>query len=161
MSKRVDVKNSGTRRPWQFWTRFIIRMPDGSVYLDRLRIIQTPFFGIMLHKFTGPDAEPYLHDHPWSFISIVLRGGYWEMRRNNHTYTADPKHIRFFNFKRKDDAHFIFALDRRPTWTLIIHGRRLRTWGFYVPRLHDPPNQTWVEFERWEDFKEKNLKVAS
>lgn len=153
MTKRVELENSGKRKPWQFMTRFKIHTADGRLYLDRLRIIQTPFFGIMLHKFMLPDSDPYVHDHPWSFISIVLRGGYWEMRRNKHDYTMNPKHVRFINIKRRDDAHFVYQLDRVPTWTLVIHGRRRRTWGFYVPTTM-PPNQTWVEFENWETFKE-------
>jgi hypothetical protein len=157
MVNRSNLEQSGTRRPWQFMERFTIKMPDGSIYLDRLRIIQTPFFGIMLHKFTGPDAEPYLHDHPWSFFSIVLRGGYREMRRNNHTYTADPKRVRFFNFMSKHDAHFIYQLDRNPTWTLVIHGRRRRTWGFYIPTTH-PPDQTWIEFQNMDEYKASHLK---
>lgn len=154
MLKRSNIENSGTRRPWQFMKHFIIRMPDGSIYLDRLRIISTPYFGILLHKFTGPDAEPYLHDHPWSFISIVLRGGYVEVLRNNHDRTAKTRHVRFFNFKRKDDAHFICQLDRNPTWTLILHGRRQRTWGFYIYN-HDPAkSEMFVNFENWEQYKE-------
>lgn len=155
MVNRVNLENTGKRNPWQFMNRFIIRMPDGSIYLDRLRIISTPYFGIMLHKFTGPDAEPYLHDHPWSFISIILRGGYSERFRNNMDRSISERHIRFFNFKRKDDAHYIYALDRNPSWSLVIHGRRLRTWGFYVP---DEKNlsETFVEFESWEEWKSQN-----
>ena len=35
--------------------------------------------GFVLHKFTaadGPDAD--FHDHPWGFITTILRGGYRE-----------------------------------------------------------------------------------
>jgi hypothetical protein len=35
-----------------------------------------------LHKFYSGDDHRDLHDHPWSFQSIILRGGYWEHRAN-------------------------------------------------------------------------------
>ena len=50
----------------------------GDPYLDRLRIIQTPWFGLYLHHIHRPDREPDPHDHPWWFASLVLTGWYEE-----------------------------------------------------------------------------------
>lgn len=33
-----------------------------------------------LHNIVTPDLDREMHNHPWSFISIVLRGGYIERR---------------------------------------------------------------------------------
>lgn len=37
------------------------------------------FLKIYLHKFMRSDEDRALHDHPWSFLSIILRGGYFEI----------------------------------------------------------------------------------
>lgn len=35
-------------------------------------------FGAYLHHIDRPDPGFDLHDHPWPFVSIILRGGYTE-----------------------------------------------------------------------------------
>lgn len=56
---------------------------DPDPYLDRLRLVQTPLFGLYLHHIHRPDREPDPHDHPWWFASLVLTGprredwGFW------------------------------------------------------------------------------------
>jgi hypothetical protein len=49
------------------------------------RAINTRFGGVKLHHILRSDDDRDLHDHPWSFLSIVLKGGYWE-----HTPTDCP-----------------------------------------------------------------------
>ena len=34
-------------------------------------------FNITVHKVLVSD-EPTLHDHPWNWGAIILKGGYWE-----------------------------------------------------------------------------------
>jgi hypothetical protein len=57
---------------------------DGSdPYLTRWVILKVKWIGLYFHKFHRSDAED-LHNHPWSFISIILWRGY-----NEQTFTAD------------------------------------------------------------------------
>ena len=35
-------------------------------------------FNIFLHKFLQGDPDE-LHDHPWPYLTIILKGGYWEV----------------------------------------------------------------------------------
>jgi hypothetical protein len=156
-NQRVNKDQSGKRKPWQFMNKFVVTKSDGDPYLIRWRIIQTPFFSLYLHKFLAGDSDPYVHDHPWTFLSIILRGGYTEVRRNNHTRRLHKRHIRHVNLMRRDDAHYIERLDRVPSWSLLFVGRRRRTWGFYVPQGIE---EIFVEFENWEDWKfQEDLKV--
>lgn len=149
---------AGKGARWQFMSRFNIKR-GSDTYMERLRVIQTPLFGIYLHKFLRPDYDQFAHDHPWTFLSIVLRGGYTEMRRDKYTGELVPRKVggwRRFNLMRRDDAHFISELSRTPTWSLVFVGRRKRSWGFYVPdgALTDrkPLIHVWVEFDQWEKF---------
>jgi hypothetical protein len=88
--------------------------------------------GIALHRMDGPDARDTLHDHPFSFVSVVLRGGYVERRLDPRTMTVDGRTVEHVNRVRAGiDAHAICELLRVPTWTLLFIGRPRRTWGFW------------------------------
>lgn len=65
---------------WAVWQWCDIPSQDnpGQVYLRRLRLVQTPWFSVMLHWINEPDVGRYAHDHPWTFYSFILRGNYRE-----------------------------------------------------------------------------------
>ncbi|CAB4203506.1 hypothetical protein UFOVP1382_122 [uncultured Caudovirales phage] len=48
-------------------------------YMDRW-VWQTRWFTVRLHHIQRPDADVELHDHPWSFFSLILKGWYEEER---------------------------------------------------------------------------------
>lgn len=106
---------------------------DDELYLTRWRIISTPMASLYLHRIGTPDSRPTLHDHPWSFVSIILKGGYTEMRLDKHDHTTRRRFVRFVNVMRRDDAHYIERLHGGPVWSLLFVGRRRRTWGYWRP----------------------------
>jgi hypothetical protein len=110
---------------WAFMRRRKIGTDD-DVYLDRVYVIQTPWFGIMFHRIFRPDNQRDLHDHPWSFLSFVLRGSYVEDTPNG------LRRVRWWNWKRAEDRHSIREVSRRPVWTLVFTGPKRRTWGFWI-----------------------------
>lgn len=63
---------------WEFNTYEAIGSPD--VYLRRWCIVKGPLFSIRIHQFLRDDHDVF-HDHPWSFVTLILKGGYWEDRR--------------------------------------------------------------------------------
>lgn len=133
---------------WAFMERFEIPDLDNPErnYLTRWRLIQTPWFGIYLHRMDGPDSRPTLHDHPWPFISFILRGGYDERVRTEPDETgfwrAYLRPVRWINVKSALDLHSIRRLHRTPTWTLMLVGPRRRIWGY----LDD--DGTWTPFDQ-------------
>lgn len=125
--------NRGQRNSpnWAFMELF--KVPDydhpETDYLWRLRIIQTPWGGIYLHKLCGPDPRDTLHDHPWPFVSFVLKGGYLEFVPG--PFYAQSRYVKRMNVKRFNESyHWIAELDQTPTWTLVFVGRRKRVWGY-------------------------------
>lgn len=66
-------------KPKSSWRKELLRA-DGSVYLVRYTLLRLPFLRIRLHHILLSDTE-CCHDHPWNFISIILRGRYKEIRR--------------------------------------------------------------------------------
>ena len=50
---------------------------------------------------------------------------------------VDEEHkIRRFNHMLTSDFHAIVDLARNPTWTLLLVGKRTRTWGYLEPGAH-------------------------
>jgi hypothetical protein len=135
---------------WAFWQRFLIPCENGERYLARLRIIDTPWFGIYLHDIFEPDGDRDPHNHPWSFLSFVVRGSYTEKVHHEPEQEMAGvcpemsvlQHHNRFSVHRMDTkaAHrIVFASPRLKT--LIIRGKRQGGWGFftregYVPWQH-------------------------
>jgi hypothetical protein len=145
----VTVRNGFT------FTRIILSRPDDGSdgELHRWRF-KTPWFSIMLHRHVGPDPGRALHDHPWTFWSLILRGGYTEERSwvmksfFERKRLCGPAHTRTWRAGSLHkvglyDAHRITRLSRVPTWTLIFTGPIKQKWGFY-------PNGQFVRHESYD-----------
>lgn len=137
MTKALSKTNF---RKWQFCTRFDIpdRADPSVTYLTRWRILQTPWFGIYIHKIYLHDSDVHLHDHPWPFVSLVLRGGYCEQRQTK----VIRRGWMSLGFRRSTDLHRIVDLLRRPTWTLLLVGRKRRRWGFQT-------DSGWIDYRTY------------
>lgn len=120
---------SGRSPRWALMEKFEVPDYDHPQrnYLTRWRLIQTPWAAVYLHRMDGPDPRATLHDHPWHFVSIILRGGYHERTPTTEArrWGAGSVHR-----MRATDAHSIRGLFREPTWTLLLVGKRRREWGY-------------------------------
>ena len=73
------------KKLFESWGRYRIIMDrvDNQPYLERyyvfLRDRERFPFNVFVHKFLKSDNED-VHDHPWPFLTIILKGGYWEWR---------------------------------------------------------------------------------
>lgn len=142
-----------TRRP----PDFIVGGQDRPYLLRWWLIPRNPVFNVYLHHFLRDDDDRALHDHPWAWCSILLRGGYIE-----HTIAAGGVHQRrlreapSIKLSGPSRAHRIELLpwwggepgvpasdEKAPCWTLFVTGPRVREWGFHCPE------RGWV---RWQDF---------
>jgi len=112
---------------------------------------------VYLHKFLRDDDDRALHDHPWFWCSILLRGGYVEhtiaaggiqrrrMRNAGSVRVASPwraHRIELFP-NTLDPANAFETYPRLECWTLFITGPRVRQWGFHCPE------QGWVHWKRF------------
>lgn len=124
--------------------------------LVRYVVFRCAAFGIFVHHLMRSDHDRALHDHPWPFVSIVLRGGYCEL----HDQTLDGSTFCLWHgpgsvLVRPAEWRHRFGLSR-PAWTLVIVGRRQRRWGFFAPggwcwwRKYNPANGICEENVFWE-----------
>ena len=87
-------------------------------------VIQHPLGTVRLHVIRRPDEDPDMHDHPWSFVSLLLWGTYDEER------PAGTREVRWVNVCKADGLHRIVKLHRPSVVTLVFTGPRVRNWGF-------------------------------
>ena len=74
-------------------------------------------FNILLHKILKSDLGD-LHDHYWSYITIILKGGYWETNKTG-TFWRGPGYI---GFRRASDRHSLKIPKGKTAWTLLLAG---------------------------------------
>lgn len=144
--KGLQRQGKDDRVRWALMSSYDI--PCGNrLYLRRLRLIQTPWFGIFLHETWHRDQDRDPHDHPWTFWTFVLKGGYEEIVVSpDRSYRRS--HPRFsFKHLNKTWFHRIIELHNSPTWTLMFVGPRTREWGFLLP------DDSW---QVWHEYKETN-----
>jgi hypothetical protein len=102
------------------WVLFGRRGPDGS----RRR---GPGRKLFLHWFHRGDAEPYFHDHPFEFVSLILAGGYWEETPAGRRWYGPGSLLR----RPATWRHRVELPTGRSCWTLVLTGPRVRDWGFW------------------------------
>lgn len=143
---------------------------DRKPYLRRWYLIHWKFFSLFLHRFFRSDEERALHDHPWSFITFILWRGYIEHQEKSHPcpicnsrYQTVPSHkcpnchgSKFFtiqsthrrwpltiHYRPATHRHRVELVDGKPAWTLIIHFKRIREWGFWEKTGFVQWNKWW------------------
>jgi hypothetical protein len=119
--------------------RWYLAYADG----DRRQRSDIPF-NVFIHQFMSSD-EPILHDHPWWFFTIILKGGYWEHLRDGSRVWRRPGSFRF----NRGTFHWIEIPESGKTWSLFIRGRKTREWGFLE-------NNVWVH---WKEYLDKHRLV--
>lgn len=141
--------------------RAFVRKPDLYVggeedpYMLRWYILpRNRIFNIYLHKFVRDDDDEAFHDHPWWFVSLMLKGNYYETTPSewNGLGQVELRWPLSLAFRRASHLHRVTLLRDKegnplPCWTLVITGSKCRTWGFQCPT-------GWVNFRDYLTSKE-------
>lgn len=131
-----------------FMRATVIRRSDSEDYLRRFIFLKTRHFSIYLHKILADD-DICLHDHPWSFISIMLWGKYLERQRScwllefeEREYTEE-RYAPSIAYRPYPSPHRISLIDNKPCYTFVITGSKVRDWGFYTKK-------GWIHQKKYE-----------
>jgi hypothetical protein len=125
-------------------------------YLRRWWLLpRNRFFNVYLHQFMRSDDDRALHDHPWSNLSILLRGAYTEQTiaaggiEHRRLLRAGAVRLRMsgrfaHRLELLHDLDGMANVDGSPLtcWTLFITGPRYREWGFHC-------RGGWVHWKRF------------
>jgi hypothetical protein len=103
-----------------------IRSKEGVLHFRRWRVLETKYFRFYVHQIFESDKDAHLHNHPWNFLSFVLKGGYFEELSKGHFKLVR----RFgFNWHKAADYHKI-TLYEKPTISLFFTFGEYRPWGY-------------------------------
>lgn len=150
--------------------KIITRMGDDKEipYMIRWNLLSTPWFGIKVHKILISD-EACNHDHPWSFVTFILKGGYfettlnWQNKRSQFLFAGFNMPLgqkcQWVTWRGPGSilyrpAYMAHRLDLKkdkngkpiPAITFVINFKRTREWGFLTP-------MGWVH---WENYSSSN-----
>ena len=127
--------HSGRDLPSQSWIESVLRrfLPHkeigwqeiGEVFF-RYNLIKTRWFNLYLHQLDAPNWHPAgCHDHPWWFVTILLRGGYLE-KNGGELKRHGPGEILY---RPASFSHDIITPYGR-SWSLVLTGPKSHNWGF-------------------------------
>ena len=121
--------------------RIVMDRVNDEPYLERyylfLKDRQRFPFNVFLHKFLKSDPDD-LHDHPWPYATLILKGGYWETTPEGRFWRS-PGHFRICKAK---SLHRIELDPSVECWTVFMPGPKQREWGFIK-------NGTWTQWEQY------------
>lgn len=99
----------------------------------------------MIHYFPPEATDPDPHDHPRSFVTLLLRGAYmdksweqvsWKDRQEagyhipvNGVLTHDFLTTGSFRYRPAEHTH-ITETGSQGAWSIVVMGRLVRPWGF-------------------------------
>ena len=109
-------------------------------YVIRWRV-ELPFGSLRLHHWLAPDDDRALHDHPWWFTTLVLRGGYTD--RN----PGGDDHLRAGSVRYRPALHrHTVVPDAGGAWTLLVTGPPVRSWGFWLDGKFRKANKWFLTY---------------
>lgn len=106
-------------------------------------------FNVFLHKFLKGDPDD-VHDHPWPYATLILKGGYWEYKPTFNNLGEQIGEKRFwrkpgsFRYSPAASYHRIELEPGVECWTLFMPGPQRKEWGFLV-RNKWIPNEQYLE----------------
>ena len=143
--------------------RIVLDRQSNEPYLERYYVFlkdRKHFpFNVFIHKFLKSDPDD-VHDHPWPYFTLILRGGYYEWtpvfnsvgeKIGEKQHWRGPGHFRFC---RSTSYHRIELKPGVTAWTMFMPGPQIRDWGFLV-------KNKWVQHEQYLDkMARHNVKVS-
>ena len=138
--------------------RIVMDRINNEPYLERyylfLKDRKSFPFNVFLHKFLKSDPDD-VHDHPWPYATIILKGGYWEwipQFNSKGQKIAEIAKWRGPGHFRTCGANSYHRIELAPSvecWTLFMPGPQTREWGFLT-------REGWVQNEQY--LKSKSSK---
>lgn len=99
---------------------------SGEPYLTRYFLLggRTSRWALMVHCFHRSDIDRHLHDHPWSFITLLLSGYEEVTAQGGKHYGAGSILVRPAQFQHRVVIHTPVS------WTIVLRFKKQQSWGF-------------------------------
>ena len=97
-------------------------------------------FSIRIHYWHSGDDPRYFHDHPWWFVTLVLKGSYSDVTEHGRERMT-PGTIRYRGALHRHTVD----VAKGGCWTFMITGPAVRLWGFWVNGKFKKSNKFFLE----------------
>lgn len=121
-----------------------IRSKEGKLHFRRWELLKTKWFSIWIHGIYESDQDLHLHNHPWDFKSIVLKGSYIELTEKGFVWQTPMK----FNSRNGENFHKIYKLLTPVVYTLFFVTPIKREWGYRV-------NSEFITHDKYRELKKQ------
>lgn len=149
--------------------RFARRTPFFHLegYMERWWFVRPCWWfpsGVRVHHILRSDNDRCLHDHPWPYMTIILRGGYYELTDAVYSRWDGVEHAMLAKwygpgsilFRRSTHKHRLILPANKTAWTLFFMGPYQQGWGFYTPEGKVP----WREYLNGDYVANAEAKLA-
>ncbi len=123
-----------------FYTHDKVGLPE-CPYMERW-ILNFGVFTIRLHHWISSDDQRHLHDHPFWFVTMILKGAYVDISPTK-SELLERGAIRF----RKATHQHTVSVSPDECWTLLLTGREKREWGFWVDGRFRKRNRYFFDYK--------------
>lgn len=96
-------------------------------------------YSVRLHHWIRSDEKRHFHDHAWNFLTIILKGRYYDVAPYIagvpfNLKGAEPTEIvkaGSIRYRKAEHKHYV-RVPKEGCWSLLFCGRPKRKWGFWV-----------------------------
>lgn len=98
------------------------------------RVLQKLGIAARIHHILRSDRGRDPHDHPWPYVAIILKGGYFEQRYDENGAPMLP--LAEWHgpgsviYRPANSLHKLILPEGATAWTLFITFKKVQTWGF-------------------------------
>ncbi|MGK7927856.1 MAG: hypothetical protein AB4290_21900 [Spirulina sp.] len=118
--KRI-IRDRNNLKPYMI--RYYLLFTDKITDTEKARDLP---FNFMLHKICASDPD-HLHDHPWWYATLILKGGYWEITPEGRFWRSAGH----FRIRPPQALHRIeIPENSQGSWSLFFRTSKTRDWGF-------------------------------
>lgn len=140
-TRKGSIPAARSRKPFAWGVRWGERLGRPECPYIRRWSFGFGLFTIRVHHWYSSDDDRAPHDHPWWFLTLILRGYYHDVHYTieegrNWKTTYEPMRSGTFHFRRAKHIHWV-KVPPEGCWTILLTGRPLNEWGFWVPRKLD------------------------
>lgn len=147
---------------------------EDDIYLIRYYVLKSKWYNIFIHQFLRSDRDD-MHDHPWNFVTYLVKGSYLEKRWNHETQCVDSIYRANYQdtygygpvtknrlvFRKATDQHQVVvdcdlkeAEKDQAALTLFVSGPTKREWGFVREGCFFNESGVGVTIREWVPWRE-------
>lgn len=103
----------------------------GLTMMRRFFVRKSREGNVYLHHFIRQDNSESAHDHPWHFVSLMLKGSYLETVFDHGMVTSRRRYSApCFLFRNRNTIHKLTEI-APDTWTFVLTSKWLGRWGYW------------------------------